>query len=97
MAIFRCSLLVFVALVSFGTTGCAATIDSYESCIAAGNPMLKTYPPRCITPEGKSFAQKEHKSECTDLCGNGSCEEIVCLGTGCPCAESHDSCPKDCP
>jgi hypothetical protein len=41
-----------------------------------------------VDPEGESI--------CKDTCGNGSCEEIVCLGTGCPCAETADSCPQDC-
>jgi hypothetical protein len=33
---------------------------------------------------------------CVDNCGNGTCEEIVCLGEGCPCAETADNCPEDC-
>lgn len=34
---------------------------------------------------------------CKDNCGNGVCEEIVCLALGCPCPESSSSCPQDCP
>lgn len=33
---------------------------------------------------------------CTDQCGNGSCEEMVCMAVGCPCAETVTSCPADC-
>lgn len=33
---------------------------------------------------------------CKDMCGNGTCEEIVCMGTGCPCAETPQTCPQDC-
>lgn len=33
---------------------------------------------------------------CVDKCGDGRCEEIVCLGEGCPCTESVGSCPQDC-
>lgn len=33
---------------------------------------------------------------CKDLCGNGICEEIVCMAAGCPCAETAQICPKDC-
>lgn len=33
---------------------------------------------------------------CTDQCGDGNCDEMVCMGTGCPCAETPDSCPEDC-
>ena len=34
--------------------------------------------------------------ECKDLCGNGTCEEVVCMAVGCPCPETKASCPKDC-
>jgi hypothetical protein len=33
---------------------------------------------------------------CEDKCGDGVCQEIVCMGQGCPCPESKVSCPKDC-
>jgi hypothetical protein len=35
-------------------------------------------------------------SPCKDLCGDGTCAEIVCLATGCPCPETPESCPADC-
>lgn len=38
----------------------------------------------------------EPSSLCVDECGNGQCQELVCMGSGCPCAESNDSCPQDC-
>jgi len=31
--------------------------DSYESCAAAGLPILDSYPPQCKVPNGKSFTQ----------------------------------------
>lgn len=36
------------------------------------------------------------KKGCVDQCGDGLCQEIVCLGTNCPCGESARSCPQDC-
>lgn len=33
---------------------------------------------------------------CVSKCGDGVCDEVVCLGTGCPCAETLESCPQDC-
>lgn len=33
---------------------------------------------------------------CKDLCGDGICQEIVCMALGCPCPESVESCPADC-
>jgi len=34
---------------------------------------------------------------CENLCGDGTCMEKVCVSVGCPCAESYESCPQDCP
>jgi len=33
---------------------------------------------------------------CVDRCGDGICQEIVCLATGCPCSENPQTCPQDC-
>ncbi len=33
---------------------------------------------------------------CKDLCGDGICQEVVCLAIGCPCPETPETCPKDC-
>ncbi len=33
---------------------------------------------------------------CEDVCGDGVCQEIVCLSEGCPCPETVDTCPADC-
>lgn len=33
---------------------------------------------------------------CKDMCGDGVCQEIVCMAVGCPCAENKESCPQDC-
>ncbi len=39
---------------------------------------------------------KESASSCKNLCGDGVCQEVVCLAIGCPCAENYESCPIDC-
>jgi hypothetical protein len=39
---------------------------------------------------------KDPPAACLDRCGNGSCEEMVCMGSGCPCAETAESCAQDC-
>lgn len=54
--------------------------------------------------EGKCYqASKECPKQvvkplegCKDLCGDGNCQEIVCMATGCPCSETKESCPQDC-
>ncbi len=33
---------------------------------------------------------------CKNLCGDGICQEIVCLAIGCPCSETAETCPEDC-
>ena len=54
--------------------------------------ILESYPMqiRCVDEED------EEESICEDLCGDGICQEIVCLATGCPCAETRESCARDC-
>lgn len=81
----------------------SSRIESYEDCVKAGYPVLKSFPPSCATPDGKMFQQEIQRLDsepggkiCKDLCGDQVCQEIVCLGSGCPCAESQVTCPKDC-
>ncbi|MFA4872807.1 MAG: hypothetical protein WC659_02630 [Patescibacteria group bacterium] len=38
----------------------------------------------------------EDSGTCKNLCGNGTCEEIVCMAIGCPCPETPSTCPQDC-
>ena len=33
---------------------------------------------------------------CVNTCGDGVCQERVCLGPGCPCEESSQTCKQDC-
>lgn len=39
---------------------------------------------------------KKGDNICKNLCGDGICQEIVCMGQGCPCAETPANCAKDC-
>ena len=36
------------------------------------------------------------EAACKNFCGDGVCQEIVCLAVGCPCAETAESCADDC-
>lgn len=88
----------------------SSQITNFDQCAAAGNPILETYPEQCKTPDGRNFTKEtatnnqpsDEKIEptdhsvCKDTCGNGKCDEIVCMGSGCPCAETATSCPADC-
>ena len=46
----------------------------------------------CLTGCG----EKSQDGICVNQCGDGQCQEMVCLGSGCPCAESAENCPQDC-
>ena len=85
----------------------AAPVKSYADCVKAGNPIARSYPASCRTADGLIFFEEPQRplidkarglppGICTDSCGNGRCEEIVCMGSGCPCAESPQRCPADC-
>ncbi len=54
--------------------------------------------PYCETPDGMRYEEppKDERLSCVDLCGDGICQEIVCMGIDCPCAENADGCPLDC-
>jgi putative hemolysin len=39
---------------------------------------------------------KKGEKFCKDFCGDGICQEVVCLALGCPCPETKETCPKDC-
>jgi len=81
------------------------TDNIIDDCIETGGVIM--YPdcpgcePYCSFDEGDEFREviTEEDSEqslCVDSCGNGVCEEIVCLGSGCPCPEDFNNCPSDC-
>lgn len=33
---------------------------------------------------------------CKDFCGDGICQQMVCMAVGCPCAETAATCSQDC-
>jgi len=43
----------------------------------------------------QSQGQNE-EAVCNNQCGDGTCQEVVCLAIGCPCAETKENCPQDC-
>jgi hypothetical protein len=58
----------------------------------------------CLFDDGSECEEWDfHSGECAkgdiickDLCGDGICQEIVCLAAGCPCPETPTACPEDC-
>ena len=81
--------------------GCSE-VNSFGECVEAGyealEPDCEGCRPYCTTPEGSAFyaPEKEDGQMCADKCGDGNCDEIVCMEKGCPCAETKESCPEDC-
>ena len=75
-------------------------ITSFEECAAAGYPVMENYPRQCRTDDQQTFVEEIPEDNiietCEDKCGNGVCEEIVCMAIGCPCSETKESCPQDC-
>lgn len=77
-------------------------ITTFEECERAGYPIFGTYPRQCQTPDGRTFSEKIEVATtapeeiCENLCGDGICQEVVCLGSGCPCPETPENCPIDC-
>jgi hypothetical protein len=65
--------------------------ETYANCPAdcGRAPTLQPQP----APTKNSDQQN---ATCVNKCPDGFCEEIVCLGTGCPCAETPSNCPQDC-
>ena len=50
-----------------------------------------------IIPDGSTTDREGNgTSICEDRCGDGVCQEIVCMGSGCPCAENAQNCSADC-
>lgn len=51
-----------------------------------------------LIPDGSTVERNgsNYDNICINMCGDGVCQEIVCLGEGCPCAETAQSCPADC-
>ena len=107
MAMNETSTVIFFSFSCLFLGSCAGAQDtprpvtSFEDCVAASHRVLRTYPARCIAPDGRVFVDSKNAPKmgerlCVDRCGDGECAEIVCLGSGCPCPESPSTCPKDC-
>jgi len=51
-----------------------------------------------LIPDGSTVERNGNNDAdiCVDMCGDGVCQEIVCMGEGCPCPETAQNCPSDC-
>lgn len=61
-------------VVSLAAAGCTQTpldyshVDSFDACVAAGLPVMESYPEQCRTPDGRTFSRivEEALIEVTD-------------------------------
>jgi hypothetical protein len=51
------AILIIIAGVMLWNTKEKVTVNSYEECVAAGNPVLESYPEQCNTKDGKHFTR----------------------------------------
>ncbi len=56
-------LSLFVYFTVTGTSFKKEEINSYEECVAAGNPVMDSYPEQCITKDKKSFTRQLSEEE----------------------------------
>ncbi|MCB0319315.1 MAG: hypothetical protein KDD60_00235 [Bdellovibrionales bacterium] len=103
-----------------------ADVRTFQDCVSAGFPIMRSFPPKCATPDGRVFVDSNgfdgvknnspdanplplherdgadpkigdtSETTCKNLCGDGRCQQMVCMALGCPCAETPESCPEDC-
>ena len=52
---FACAMLGYFLFRPEVKQPAANTVDSYDSCVAAGNPVQQSFPERCSTTDGKTF------------------------------------------
>jgi hypothetical protein len=78
----------------FNGTSCVMAIQSFEECVAAGYPVMESYPRQCRVPGGPTFveqippemtaggclAARGHWNECSNRCmlDNAGKPEVVC-------------------
>ena len=62
--------------------------------MCASRSINTNYEARCT--QGKCQKIPTAPPSCQNLCEDGECQETVCQGSTCPCAENTQNCPEDC-
>ena len=57
----------------------SSSINNFEECAAAGNPVMESYPRQCRTPDGKHFVEEIESSEECFIDSDCPEESPVCL------------------
>jgi hypothetical protein len=73
---------------------------SFDECVLAGGDVREEDKAKTCTLSDSDGVfvkpKRDMKRACKDKCGDGVCQEIVCMAVGCPCPESTAICPSDC-
>ena len=77
---------LIIKLQEIRTTTINSLIDSFEDCVFAGNPVMKSYPRQCMTTDGRNFVEdispkiNSPKSQCEGFDGEWLQEFDECEG-----------------
>lgn len=52
-------ILIIVGFIAIKLTAQKPAITSYAECVAAGYPILESYPEQCLTPSGRTFVNPD--------------------------------------
>ena len=53
--------VVLIFISSWGKSQRIAAIGNYDQCVAAGYPILESYPSQCKTPDGRTFVNSNEQ------------------------------------
>jgi hypothetical protein len=98
---FRSLCLILIFLLLAPLTGVFAqstrpTIQIPIEAISAEISQIQLQTAKPIEIEIKKSSEATRMEGCKNLCGDGVCQEIVCMAIGCPCPETPETCPQDC-
>lgn len=78
--------------------GCAQQVDDTQNVSEDDVTVIDEPLPPVDDGSSDDLPDQQFPNEgfCENQCGDGQCDEIVCMAEGCPCAETPDNCPQDC-
>ncbi|MFP4195615.1 MAG: hypothetical protein ACLFSN_02510 [Candidatus Woesearchaeota archaeon] len=97
--------LVFIGLLAMLVliAGCAQQSDKTPDAVLDGKNasfIEERFPsqPDDAADKGEQLPDQQFPYEgfCENKCGDGQCDELVCMADGCPCTETPENCPRDC-
>ena len=59
--------IISAVVASRNNTNQRRGINSFEECVAAGFPIMESYPEQCMTPDGRSFTRVMPEGELLNM------------------------------